>query len=94
MKIWADNSPDNFLHKYLLIAAEMAKIFGENFTAMELYDRAIQSAQENEFIQNEALANERAARFWLDKNKPEFAQIYMQKAHYGYQGELNTKSKI
>ena len=86
MQIWADNCPDNFRHKYLLVAAEMARISGGDLeTIMYLYDRAIASARENEFIQDEALANELAAKFWLSKDKEEFAQLYMQKAYYGYQ---------
>ncbi len=85
MKIWADNCPENFLHKYLLIKAEIARITGKDLEAMELYDRAIASASENEFIQNEALGNELAAKFWLGKGKEEFAQLYLKKAHYGYQ---------
>lgn len=85
MKIWMDCCPANFQHKYLLISAEIARISGKNLEAMELYDRAIASARENEFVQNEALANELAAKFWLKKGKEEFAQLYMRKAHYGYQ---------
>ncbi|MDJ0556870.1 MAG: AAA family ATPase [Microcoleaceae cyanobacterium MO_207.B10] len=85
MKIWADNSPDNFLHKYLLIAAEMARGSGEHLEAMDLYDRAIDSARKNKFIQNEALANELAAKFWLARGKEEFAKIYLNNARYCYQ---------
>ena len=85
MKIWADNSPDNFEHKYLLIAAEMARLEGNILDAMSLYDRAILSARQNNFIQNEALANELAAKFWLSQEKDEFAKIYLKKASYGYQ---------
>ena len=85
MKIWADNCPENFLHKYLLIEAEIARIKGKDLAAIEFYDRAIASATANEFIQNEALANELAAKFWLGKGKEEFAQLYLKKAHYGYQ---------
>jgi PAS domain S-box-containing protein len=85
MKEWADNCPENFLHKYLLVAAEMSRIAGEWHQAVDLYDRAIESARANEFIQNEALANELAAKFWLERGKSEFAQLYMKKAHQGYQ---------
>ena len=85
MKNWADNCPENFLHKYLLIEAEIARIKGKDLAAMELYDRAIISAAENEFIQNEALGNELAAKFWLGKNKEDFARLYLKKTHYGYQ---------
>ncbi|HEY9597482.1 MAG TPA: AAA family ATPase, partial [Cyanophyceae cyanobacterium] len=84
MKIWAESCPENNLHKYLLVAAEMARITSNELEAIDLYDRAIASARDNEFNQNEALANELAAKFWLSKGKEEFAQLYMTKAHYGY----------
>jgi len=48
MKIWADNCPENFLHKYLLVEAEIARISGQEIEALDLYDRAIASAHENE----------------------------------------------
>ncbi|MDM8558858.1 AAA family ATPase [Candidatus Parabeggiatoa sp. HSG14] len=85
MKIWADNCPENFLHKYLLVKAERAHIEGKELEAMDLYDQAIASIKEDEFIQNEALANELAAKFWLEKGKHEFARLYITKAYYGYQ---------
>ena len=84
MQIWADNAPANFRHMYLLVAAEMARISGKQLEAMELYDRAITEAREQDFIQNEALANELAAEFWLSLGKEEFAKIYMSKAYSGY----------
>jgi len=86
MKIWADNCHENFLHKYLLVEAEIARITGKGIELIwDLYDRAIASAHENEYIQNEALGNELAAKFWLGKGKEEIAKLYMNKAHYGYQ---------
>ncbi|HEC85955.1 MAG TPA: serine/threonine-protein kinase PknK, partial [Thioploca sp.] len=85
LKTWADNSPDNFLHKYLLVEAEIARISDKHFETIELYDQAIEAAIKSELIQNEALANELAAKFWLEKGKAEFAQLYLKKAHYGYQ---------
>ncbi|MEK8018069.1 MAG: ATP-binding protein, partial [Candidatus Parabeggiatoa sp.] len=85
MKIWADNCSENFLHKYLLVKAEKARIEGKELEAMDLYDQAIASAKENEFIQNEALSNELLAKFWLERGNEKIAQIYMREAHYGYQ---------
>lgn len=85
MKEWAELCPENFLHKYLLVAAEMLRISGYWHQAVDLYDQAIESAKENEFIQNAALASELAAKFWLERGKEEFAQLYMRKAHQGYQ---------
>jgi predicted ATPase/signal transduction histidine kinase/tRNA A-37 threonylcarbamoyl transferase component Bud32 len=85
IKIWADNCSESFAHKFWLVAAEMARISGRDLEAMDLYDRAIADARDGDFIQNEALAAELAAKFWLAKDKEEFAQIYLTKAHYGYQ---------
>nr|AEH57218.1 ser/thr kinase [Prochloron didemni P1-Palau] len=85
MKEWADNCPDNFLHKYLLVAAEMARVSGNWLQAMDLYDRAISSAKEYEFVQNEALGNELAAKFWLELNKESFAKLYLLRARQCYQ---------
>ncbi len=85
MKTWADNCPENFLHKYLLVAAEMHRISGDDIKAIDMYDQAIESARENEFIQNEALGNELAAKFWLNKSKEKIAKVYIKEAHYGYQ---------
>ena len=42
-------------------------------------------AKKNEFIQDEALANELAAKFWFAQEKSDFAQIYLKKAYQGYQ---------
>ncbi|MBD3559290.1 AAA family ATPase, partial [Planktothrix sp. FACHB-1355] len=84
MKIWADNCPVNYLHKYLLIKAEIARLSGQDLEAIDYYDRAIESASENKYIQNEALAHELAAKFWLSKGKQKIAQVYMTDAYYCY----------
>ncbi|MBD1939865.1 ATP-binding sensor histidine kinase [Microcoleus sp. FACHB-68] len=93
MKTWAENCPENFLHKYLLVEAEIARISGKAEEAIDLYDQAIESALENQFTQNEALANELAAKFWLAKGKEKIAKIYMTEAHYGYQ-RWGAKRKV
>ena len=85
MKIWADSCPANYLHKHLLIEAEMARLTHQDLEAMNLYDQAIESARENGFIQNKALANELAAKFWLSLGKYKFTQTYLKDAHYTYQ---------
>ncbi|MEC4892496.1 MAG: serine/threonine-protein kinase PknK, partial [Oscillatoria sp. PMC 1051.18] len=85
LKAWAEQCPENFQHQYLLVAAEMTRISGQWYEAINLYDRAIKSAKENEFIHDEALANELAAKFWFAQEKPDFAQIHLKKARQGYQ---------
>ena len=84
IKIWKENCSENFLTMHQLVKAEIARIKGKDLEAMELYDKAIESAHEQEFIHNEALANELCAKFWIKKGKKEFADLYIKKAHYCY----------
>ena len=81
---WAHHAPMNFQHKYDLVAAEKARVLGQTLEAMELYDRAIASAQENEYIQEVALANELAAEFYLSLGREKVAKAYITDAYYGY----------
>jgi PAS domain S-box-containing protein len=84
LKQWAENAPMNHLHKFHLVEAERQHILGNKLEAIELYDRAIAGAKENSYIQEEALANELAAKFYLDWGKEKIAQVYMTEAYYGY----------
>jgi predicted ATPase/serine phosphatase RsbU (regulator of sigma subunit) len=86
MKIWAESCSENFLHKYLLVEAEIGRIEYKNWKAAKLYDESIQEARKNEFVQNEALANELAAKFWLKKKNYRFAQNYFLEAYNCYEG--------
>ncbi|MEH2325227.1 MAG: AAA family ATPase [Nostoc sp.] len=81
---WAMHCPSNYQHKFLLIQAEIARIGKQDYQAMELYDKAIASAAENGYLQNEALANELAFRFYLAKDRKNFAKIYLKEARYCY----------
>ncbi len=81
---WADSCPENYRHKQLLVAAELARIDGDNLKAKPLYDQAIASAHENEFVQNEALANELAGRFNILRDRQKISVTYLTKAHYLY----------
>ncbi len=81
---WANCAPMNYQHKVDLVAAEKYRVLGQKLEAMELYDCAIAGAKENEYIQEEALANELAAKFYLNWGKEKIACIYMQSAYYCY----------
>ncbi len=83
-KIWADNCPANFQHKYLLVAAEMARLTGDELTAIDGYEKAITAAKACSFLPHLALANELAATFWLARGQSKFAQLYLKEAHYFY----------
>jgi predicted ATPase/serine phosphatase RsbU (regulator of sigma subunit) len=84
LKRWSHYCPENFKAKYLLITAEIARISGHFYKAMNLYDEAIQSAKENEFPNTTALANELTARFYLQYNKRHIARMYLREAVKGY----------
>ena len=81
---WAESGPENFLHKYKLVEAERLRITGSFFEAQKFYDESIELANKNGYIQDEAIANELCAKFWLEFGKKEFAEIYFKKAHYAY----------
>ncbi|WP_442944774.1 ATP-binding sensor histidine kinase [Nostoc sp.] len=81
---WAHHAPMNHQHKVDLVEAEKYRVLGNNYQAGDWYDRAISGAKANEYIQEEALANELAAKFYLDWGKEKVAQAYMQEAYYCY----------
>lgn len=84
MQLWAHHAPMNYLHKWHLVEAERHRVLGEVVEAMDAYDRAIALARENEYLQEEALANELAAKFHLANNRITIAKAYLQEARYGY----------
>ena len=84
MQYWANHAPMNGQHKYDLVAAECQRVLGHKFEAIELYNRAIAGAKENEYLQEEALANELAAKLCLEWGKEKLAQTYIVEAYYCY----------
>ncbi|MCP4345110.1 MAG: AAA family ATPase [Desulfobacterales bacterium] len=80
MKIWADSCEENFMHKFLLVEAEIARIEDRGYETTDIFDQAIRFAFENRYIQEEALGNELAARFWMGKGKVHLAECYIKSA--------------
>jgi PAS domain S-box-containing protein len=81
---WAQHCPANFHSRHALVAAEVARIEGRALQAMELYEEAIKSARTNGFVQIEALANELAARFHLQRGFETIARAYLREARSCY----------
>jgi len=81
---WAQNAPMNYLHKWYLVEAERQRVLGNKAEAIEMYDRAISGAQENKYVNDEALANELAAKFYWEWSKTKVAQAYIFEAYYCY----------
>jgi len=80
----AGYAPANYLHRFLLVEAELSRITGREMAAAGHYGRAIALAREHGYIQEAALAHELASRFWLSKGNDDFARLFMIEAHRGY----------
>ena len=87
-------APSNYLHKYHLVEAERMRILdGQSDAILSHYDQAIALARESEFIHEEALANELAARYLLNQRQNDDAQTYLQAALEQY-GAWGAKRKV
>jgi PAS domain S-box-containing protein len=84
LRQWAENCPSTFFDKHALVAAELARIEGRDLDAMRSYEDAIRSARENEFVQNEGIAGELAARFYLKRGLDKVAGVYLRDARSCY----------
>ncbi|MEG4571435.1 AAA family ATPase [Microcoleus sp. N3A4] len=93
LRHWAHHAPMNYQHKFDLVEAEKCRVLGHKVEASEFYDKAISGAKANEYIQEEALANELAAKFYLDWGRQRIAGDYMIEAYYGY-ARWGAKAKV
>jgi len=84
LETWAQNCPENFENRAVLVSAEIARIEGRVLDAMDLYERAIRSARANGFVHNEGIANELAARFYAARGFEKIAHAYLRDARHCY----------
>jgi predicted ATPase/GAF domain-containing protein len=99
LREWAETNPPTFSDKHALVSAEIARIEGRALDAMQLYEQAIQSAHENGFVQNEALAYEVAARFYLARGFERHGHAYLRNArncydHWGALGKVKQLDEL
>ncbi|GAB1544748.1 hypothetical protein NUACC21_74240 [Scytonema sp. NUACC21] len=90
---WAQHAPMNYLHKFYLVEAERYRVLAQKSEAIDMYDRAIFLAKENEYVNEEALAQELAAKFYLEWGKQRIAQDYLSNAYYCY-ARWGAKAKV
>ena len=81
---WAAFCPENFQHKAALVEAELARLAGESWQASRLYRAAIDGAAAQSFVQDEALAHELRAKFFLCEHEPELASVHLRAARDRY----------
>ncbi len=79
-------APPNYRHKYHLVEAERMRVLGgESDVILSHYDQAIALARESEFIHEEALADELAARYLLSQGLKTPARTHLQAALEKYE---------
>jgi len=80
LEIWAEHNPVTFENRAAIVGAEIARIEGRTLDAQEFYERAARSAQTHGFVQNEAIANELAGRFYAARGFERIANTYLRDA--------------
>src|SRR5207249_1411251 len=90
---WAKGCPESVLDKATLVSAEIAWLDGNALEAERLYDKAIRTARENGLVQDEAIANERAARLYQERGLGFIANSYLWEAHACY-ARLGADGKV
>ncbi|ACC82163.1 trifunctional serine/threonine-protein kinase/ATP-binding protein/sensor histidine kinase [Nostoc punctiforme] len=93
LSTWAAHAPSNQAHRHALVIAEKCRVLGTKAEAIEYYDRAIAKAKENEYLNEEALANELTAKFYLEWGKERIAQEYLINSYYCYT-RWGAKAKV
>ena len=97
MKYWSEHSSWNWESKMVLLEAEKMHTIGNFEQASLFYDRAIRSAHEHKFINDEAIASELAGIFFcergLDDMKAE-ALLLLSVKCYKTWGALAVASRV
>jgi predicted ATPase/signal transduction histidine kinase/CheY-like chemotaxis protein len=81
LETWAQCAPPNYLHKVLLVGAEVADLEGDAGEAARLYDDAIREARLAGYQQNVALASERAGLAHQRRGHADVAANHLVAAH-------------
>ncbi|MFO7819183.1 MAG: diguanylate cyclase [Halanaerobacter sp.] len=81
---WSEYCETNFLNKYYLLEAKYSEVVGNEMEAVKNYREAINLAREEGYVNDEAIANELAAKFWFSRND-DCAQLHLKKAYSYYQ---------
>jgi hypothetical protein len=80
LEYFAKHAPMNFLGKVHLLKAELSVVSGDHLSVHAEYISAILFSREAGFVMQEAMANERAGRYYLSRNEEEKGEVYIQEA--------------
>ena len=84
LREWAESYPPTFADKHTLVLAEIARLERRDVDAQGLYEQAIRLARENGFVQNEGLAHEFAAQYYLAHGLETAGYAYLRNARNCY----------
>lgn len=76
---WSKTNSSMFLHKYLLVHAEMNKNEFNSIMTLDIYEEAIDCALREGMVQDAALINERCGDY-LQKHSKRRSQVYLREA--------------
>lgn len=93
MQAWANSAPMNFEHKFLLVEAERHRVLNNHQSASRLYGKSIELAQQNDYLNEAALACELAGKHALGLGDDEQARHYLGKACQVY-SEWGAAAKL
>ena len=85
LELWCASSEANHRHRVEMVAAEIARVESRDGDALRGYDAAIGHAREQGFLHEEGLANELAARFYLERGSEPAARGYLAEARQAYE---------
>jgi diguanylate cyclase (GGDEF)-like protein len=85
MKVWSVSCPENFAHKYYLVAAERARILHDSLEIITgFYKKSLDSINSGEFINMRAVINELIGEFWFSRGEETIGKTFMKEALYYY----------
>ncbi len=94
MQGWAENGAvENFGHCHALMAAERARLGGDDAEARLLYEQAIRLAQEHDYLHHAAMGCELAGRALLGSDGARAARGYLEDA-VGFYGTWGARAKV
>jgi len=85
LKIWAYHCPENYAPFELLVSAEINRLTHRETANTSLYDQAISAAASNGSLLFEAIGNELAANYYIERGMHKIAKTYLLEAYFRYQ---------
>ncbi len=84
LRKWAHHAPENILHAYHMVEAELARASNNPTLAIDNYELAIYYAKEHGYLKDHGFACELAGRFYDANDKHELAIFHFRKARASY----------